>query len=500
MKKNALTTALAAGLVGVAGIASVSNAVNLNPDGLGQALIYPYYTINGGNFTTVSIVNTTGDGKALKVAFLDGNNSEDVFDFNLYMSPYDVWVASVFQRPTDTAGALAPILATADTSCTVPNLRVPRPELNPVDLGGGAFGVPFNNGLAATADRREGYFTVVEMAVLDPNGPNASFFSALHTAGVPGSCARLVSAWAPGGSTNYWTRDPSVDTLPPSGGLFGNAGIVNTSEGRLFSYAAEALNDWSAFRQHTPPEQTTPTITFARSAGIGTNVDSFVFDSANNRLIQSRWISGAQAVSAVLMANKVINEYATTIQPVNGPDAFDSEWVLTFPTKRAHVNIPCRLFGVVDGFAFVPPYTTCNPSYFITMYDREEEVFNPALVSPPIPRNLRREVQVLSFNDEGGAPSDILGSPAFVNIPSVNFENGWAEIGFGTRLAGGVSNSSFSMTSVAVTTPAIPASTYFGLPVVGFWAVSALNTQGLPGVRAFYGDFFKHRYERRITQ
>ena len=78
MKKNALTNAVIAGIAGAAGIASVANAVNLNPDGLGQVLIYPYYTVNGGNQTLVSIVNTTEHGKAVKVRFVEGRNSREV--------------------------------------------------------------------------------------------------------------------------------------------------------------------------------------------------------------------------------------------------------------------------------------------------------------------------------------------------------------------------------------------------------------------------------------
>jgi len=46
MKRNNLTTAVIAGLAGVAGVASISNAVDINNDGLGQVLIYPYYTVN----------------------------------------------------------------------------------------------------------------------------------------------------------------------------------------------------------------------------------------------------------------------------------------------------------------------------------------------------------------------------------------------------------------------------------------------------------------------
>ena len=95
MKKNSLTTAVVAGIAGVAGLASVSNAVNLNPDGLGQVLIYPYYTVNAGNSTLLSVVNTTDEVKAVKVRFLEALNSREVLDFNLYLSPFDVWTGAV---------------------------------------------------------------------------------------------------------------------------------------------------------------------------------------------------------------------------------------------------------------------------------------------------------------------------------------------------------------------------------------------------------------------
>ncbi|MBS0486276.1 MAG: hypothetical protein JSS13_02955, partial [Proteobacteria bacterium] len=95
MNRNSLTTAVVAGIAGVVGIANMANAVNLNPDGLGQTLLYPYYTVNAGQQTLLSVVNTTGNAKAVKVRFLEGYNSREVLDFNLFLSKYDVWTATV---------------------------------------------------------------------------------------------------------------------------------------------------------------------------------------------------------------------------------------------------------------------------------------------------------------------------------------------------------------------------------------------------------------------
>jgi hypothetical protein len=113
MKRNSLTTAVVAGIAGVAGFAGLANAVDLNPDGLGQVLIYPYYTVNKSQDTLLSVVNTTSVGKAVKVRFLEGYNSREVLDFNLFLSPFDVWTAAVSQV-SDDGGAQ---VYTADKSC-----------------------------------------------------------------------------------------------------------------------------------------------------------------------------------------------------------------------------------------------------------------------------------------------------------------------------------------------------------------------------------------------
>ena len=67
MKRNSLTTAVVAGIAGVAGFAGLANAVDLNPDGLGQVLIYPYYTVNQGVLVNKgSTVRTRAQARGLQ--------------------------------------------------------------------------------------------------------------------------------------------------------------------------------------------------------------------------------------------------------------------------------------------------------------------------------------------------------------------------------------------------------------------------------------------------
>ena len=94
--RKSLHAALAG--LGALGATGAAQAVNVNPDGLGQVLIYPYYTTQGTNApynSLLSVVNSTNSGKVVKVRFLEGKNSVEVLDFNLWLSPKDVWTAAI---------------------------------------------------------------------------------------------------------------------------------------------------------------------------------------------------------------------------------------------------------------------------------------------------------------------------------------------------------------------------------------------------------------------
>jgi hypothetical protein len=179
MNRKNLTAAVLAGLAGVAGMAGAAQAqtaaaVNLNPDGLGEVLLYPYYTTNDDNTTLVTVVNTTDNAKAVKIRFLEAYNSREVLDFNLYLSPWDVWVAAIADSSAFGAEAGVPHLFIPDTSCTVPYLYG---DAYNEDLGGGlqAF-LPYfytgdfeDGGPTDISRTSEGYMQVIEMGTMTDN-------------------------------------------------------------------------------------------------------------------------------------------------------------------------------------------------------------------------------------------------------------------------------------------------------------------------------------------
>lgn len=346
MNRKNLTAAVLAGLAGAAGIAGTAQAVNLNPDGLGQVLIYPYYTSNAGNDTLLSVVNTSGDGKAVKVRFKEGFNSREVLDFNMYMSAYDVWVAAI----SDINGV--PNLIIPDSTCTVPYLFADNFDAN-LNAGVQPF-LPFDytgpraDGGPDGIDRAaEGYFEMIEMGTLTNDsetknrlGTADAVTHAIDDTGVqaPADCEQLVDNWTinPDG---MWIDDPddaedvdesTIDITRNSGGLFGGAAIINVGNGTMFSYDAKAIQgyDRSADGNHQRPGGLVPNL----ADGDATDATVF-FGAPRDEAATFHYLRSIDAVSAVFMHANTMNEYN-----IEAGLAAASEWVITFPTKQWYVD------------------------------------------------------------------------------------------------------------------------------------------------------------------
>jgi hypothetical protein len=118
MKKKLLAASVAAAFSVMA--APASAAWKVNPDGIGHINIIPYYSVQNGNDTHVSITNTDPEnGKVVKVRFRGAEWSDDAFDFTIFLSPGDVWTG-VFTQTTDQEGNPVGGLTTGDNSCTLP--------------------------------------------------------------------------------------------------------------------------------------------------------------------------------------------------------------------------------------------------------------------------------------------------------------------------------------------------------------------------------------------
>ncbi|WP_157578530.1 hypothetical protein [Rudaea cellulosilytica] len=491
MKRTSLTTAVIAGIAGVAGISNMASAVYLNNDGLGQVLIYPYYTVNGGNNTLLTVVNTTNQGKAVKVRFLEAYDSREVLDFNLYLSPQDVWTAAVVP-----VGGGAGVF-TNDNSCTVPalptSLATAQPFLTYAYDGTGDTAA--DGGPTGVSRTLEGYVELIEMGTVT-NASQDTLKSITHSAGVPLDCTQVADAWNGG----YWDitagGDVTIDLSATSGGLFGSGAIINVNQGTIAGYNADAIDQFysDTFSHHTAPGSLSPNISSA------TSHVSYVFapspTTTSPTLITTSYTSGVDAVSSLFMADKIFNEYWTA-----GGTAANSEWVITFPTKRFYVDSASAAAGHLQPFdKLFSKGVSCAP-IGIGIYDREERTTSGTIGFSPAKSQqgaaLCYEAQVVTFNQPGigTAASAVLGSNLTANIaPPAGANNGWAVIDlYGKSAANHVLPAAYTDGTVGA------ANVFRGLPVTGFWVANLVNGN-VGGVLSNYSALFRHKLHRTCAQ
>jgi hypothetical protein len=83
-------------LVGGSAFAGLTDTVRVSGDGVGDLLIAPAYFIGGGMTTDLKVINTSmTDSVVAKVVFHHPVTSAEVLDFLIYLTPGDVWKATV---------------------------------------------------------------------------------------------------------------------------------------------------------------------------------------------------------------------------------------------------------------------------------------------------------------------------------------------------------------------------------------------------------------------
>lgn len=489
MKKNALNAALAASLVAATGVAGNTKAVELNADGTGQVLIFPYYTVNRNQQTIISVVNATNVAKAVRVRFLEGYNSREVLDFKLFLSGFDVWAGTVFALTDAGLTGDGAALLTVDRSCTLP----PKSEWTG-SIGGRPYqeflqyaysGNQQDSGPTGITRTREGHVELLHMADLS----GALRAGVTHLAGVPANCNAITS----------------IDTtssllLPPSGGLFGAGGIVNVAQGTFYTYNADAIAGFSKVSLF--PDNALPLPTLAQANTGPEDATAYVFNAAGE-LLRSDYPRSGQpsraidAVSAVFMASSLLNEYNA-----DSGVGSSTDWVVTFPTKRFYVDN--QILGVPLGSpGALPPFTftfgqqsihngdakSCSQVQFLP-FDREEGrlfiLADGLRTSPPITiPSLCTSVNVINLLSRTAPPGEpgVLGSQLTTQVSNYAV-TGWMRLDLNP------------LSQPHALRASRDGDVYGGLPATGFQAVNYINAHHSPGVLANYSGAFRHRVLR----
>ncbi len=507
-KQKALASAVAASAVVLSGAAG---AVAVNPDGLGEALIYPYYTARASQDTLLSVVNTTNNAKAVKVRFREARNSNDVLDFNLYLSPFDVWTGRVSAKD---GGAY---LQTNDTSCTNP------PKSAWVNEGGGVFGVGFFNydyvavdGVAQNLDRTlEGYVEIIEMATITTASPLFTLIK--HVNGVAPCGAALTPAGAITGT----------GILPPSGGLFGAGALLSTTAagangGMSTGYGALAYNGFNRTAEIFSPSDARPNFADHNScsATLSDSRSVYVIDTG----AACTTLDKAEAFALTNMASNIHGEYSY----IGDASIHGTDWIITMPGKHYFTNTstPAAIAHgqAPSGGPAIPPFTrmwspttrTACEAVGLTVYSREEDTALPGgpgfSPRPPgdEPQSLCTEVNVISFGEVSTTkPSAVFTSPLglWFNpsvLPAARRGAGWLDLNLATsatRRIVGTLTAGFDLTTGAATGVAGAPVTVAGLPVVGFKASVSKFQAGTATTPANnYADSAPLVFGRRVTQ
>lgn len=283
--KSSLTLAL---------IAATTHAhgTHVNHERNGQIALLPYYTVNNNFITNFTVTNTTERYKAIRVRLHDSQISADLLNINLYLSPHDVWNATL--RNDTVSGR--PNLVTEDTSCTYPENSTLQASIT------------LENPYSAISDEAltEGYIEIIEMGdIADGSGPaeDGGYLAEIAISGSadgsdstsgdrsivagllhgydgqPADCSVVADAWAAGqasetaingfepGALNEdgiaWENGDSAlpydsnhnaGLVAPSGGISAYAIMIDIARGAAFVEEAVHLDHYTTVAQHYLPD------------------------------------------------------------------------------------------------------------------------------------------------------------------------------------------------------------------------------------------------------
>jgi hypothetical protein len=253
----------------------------------------------------------------------------------------------------------------------------------------------------------------------------------------------------------------------PTGGLYGLAYHINVEDAASFGFEPTAIDNWTNVVQHTNPGSLLP------SLATGTASSIIHVRASNAEGAQGGYTSGTllganakiRATSSILTTASISND--VMINPALGGE---TDWVVSFPTKRFHVDVEdLELLDVVPPFtkawdgslakgsAFVE-VPACEP-VTIKQWDREEAITAPTNGFSPSPAAQQlaicNEVAVIAMGT--GAESALSVETGLSNL-AFPYSEGWQRIAMSQEAPLAADNQTIT-----------------GLPVIGFAAFKVNN-------------------------
>ncbi|NQX89448.1 MAG: hypothetical protein HRT77_12365 [Halioglobus sp.] len=315
---------------------------------LGDAAFIPYYTVEGDWVTGVHIINESDETQVIKVRMRRAADSVDVLDFNLILSPEDVWTGTI------TGDEAEMRFITEDNSCTAPKL---------LDNGDGKTYAPIAGDRILGA--QEGYIEVIGMGRADQAQPISQW--AVHANGVPVDCDLVRDNFfvdaviandltvidTPTGlaATNYADTGEHLKVSyfirdSASGIEFGNNAV------HLILFSVEAMMSHQQYGLENFANEPV-------NALFGWDFPDVRGGSSLNAVRDSFVLVRFQ-----LGALEVVNDWS--YNPATGAA---TDWLVTFPGQYAMVDYYLQTFGPSDA---VSDYREIPAAAAFSIWDREE--------------------------------------------------------------------------------------------------------------------------------
>lgn len=534
MKKNVLALSIATmvGGLGLSGAAMAAPATfDVNESGAGIIQIVPYFTAQDGNATVLHVVNTDAtNAKAVKVRFRGASNSDDLLDFQVFLSPGDAWTGLA---SANAQGRLQ--LVTSDSSCTLPaSVRTDGVTLAPLDR--------LSNRLWDTAEKkhaqtREGYVEILEMATIPAHTKTTGLneLESLYTAVkhvkkdgkmvAPCTAAAFTALDSVTDGKTLNATAPAVVLGAPTGTLAASWYIMNVAKSTTFSGSATALK----LKETTPaqvaipvyapqkaqiasalvtadpliaskiidkqdfdvPDLSTPLLTGAGTAVVDASKQASNLSAALNRATVGNqfyqdaglnaatdWVFSMPTRRYLVAANYDAEKYikgtildgvgaaAGAVVPSGGNTA---NYIVrnAFATKTANNGTVGNKFNVEGNITVNAQGQICVQAAGQTFYDREEDsVKDGHVVSPGIAKKLNLCGEVHVATFGAKSP---LGASIAQSSFQTDFGAGWGVVDFGTGAGNGV-------------------------PVLGAAFTAATNPNAAAGMVGNYGITWPHFY------
>ncbi|QNP47695.1 hypothetical protein [Diaphorobacter aerolatus] len=443
-------------------------------------LVVPYFTTQNGNATLLSLINTDRvRGKIVKARFRGALNGDNIYDFQIFLAPADMWTANLSQN----ADGLS-FLTTEDKSCTKPRKQV---------INGTPFQTARLNPHVSDAERangtREGYLEIITLADVPASESGVFPLMAVKKGEAPCADTATNGSWS---ALNVDLANvaayAALGLQPPTTGITANWTVMNVPKALSWSGAATALEvhrDGVPAKGHVvyfPQvggsraglQQLSADTVFAN--GIPAGIPAFFdlpdlstpyFAGADTAAVQ------ANAVGDALAVKKVVNEFWSDPAILAATD-----WQLTMPTRRFALGVD---YGAEGGPALVRNGDV--QKHFATA---QVSLSNGALcLLSPEHRSGDREsnktgmtadswlhcgaASVESFNHAGARASVVLSASVAFDDIDTGYGNGWMRVNL-----------------------AEPGNAV-GIPVIGHAFVQAFNPAVAPGTAGNFGVTWPHR-------